>query len=83
VSAHELKIWPDYFEDVLTGTKTFELRDGRDRDFKVGDVLFLQEWRPSVREYTGRSTSVVVTYILRDVGGLEPGFVVLGIKAVL
>lgn len=36
---HELKIAPEYFKDVRTGLKKFEIRKN-DRDFKVGDRLF-------------------------------------------
>jgi uncharacterized protein YqfB (UPF0267 family) len=59
---HELKTWPGFFNDVLTGDKTFEIRRD-DRGFKVGDILTLREFEPSEDRFTGRSLSVVVTYI--------------------
>lgn len=63
---HELKTWPEYFEAVLVGTKTFEYRQN-DRNFRVGDSLRLREWDP-FREgddrYTGRDTLRTVTYKL-------------------
>lgn len=37
---HELKLDTEYFDDVKSGLKTFEIRKN-DRDFKVGDVLAL------------------------------------------
>lgn len=48
------KIWPEYFEAVKSGKKTYELRLN---DFKVneGDTLVLEEWDPKKKEYTGRS----------------------------
>ncbi|MFT8735673.1 MAG: DUF3850 domain-containing protein [Lentilactobacillus hilgardii] len=37
---HELKLDTEYFDDVKSGLKTFEIRKN-DRDFKDGDVLAL------------------------------------------
>ena len=33
---HSLKCWPDYFQPILDGIKTFDLRFN-DRKFNVGD----------------------------------------------
>jgi ASC-1-like (ASCH) protein len=59
---HRLKIWPEYFEAVLSGKKTFEIRKN-DRGFRVNDLLLLQEYSPKTEEYTGRELLVQVTYI--------------------
>lgn len=69
---HELKTWPEYFQEVKSGKKTFEIRKN-DRDFKVGDILVLKEWKckghnqvmPNelVGEYTGDELRMRVTYI--------------------
>lgn len=90
---HELKTWPEYFDKVLTGAKTFELRK-KDREFKSGDVLLLKEWKPSgyssvspntmEGEYTGRELSVMVGYIFDDPTdswslGLQPGYCIMSI----
>jgi len=60
----EKKIWPQYFQKILDGEKTFELRLA---DFKCdsGDVLILREWDPETKEYTGRVMEKKVTYILK------------------
>jgi len=60
---HELKTWPPYFQDILDGKKTFEIRKN-DRDFKVGDTLRLMEWNPVTKSYTGRKVDVTVRYML-------------------
>lgn len=82
---HDLKCWPAYFHQIETGEKPFEVRKD-DRGFQKGDVLFLREWDPKRAEqtlggYTGNATQVVVTYVLRGGQfGIEPGYVVMGIK---
>ena len=55
------RIWPEYFDDVASGKKKYELRLG---DFEVheGDTLVLEEWDPATKEYTGRSVEKKVTY---------------------
>ncbi|MBU0761209.1 MAG: DUF3850 domain-containing protein [Nanoarchaeota archaeon] len=49
----EKKAWPELFEEVLEGTKNFDLRLA-DFDCKEGDVLVLKEWNPATKEFTGR-----------------------------
>ena len=49
----EKKVWPEYFEKILSGSKTFELRLN-DFDVEEGDELFLREYDPKTKEYTGR-----------------------------
>lgn len=51
VRIHQLKIAPKYFNAVVAGQKTAELRKD-DRGYKVGDVLSLCEWKHGV--FTGR-----------------------------
>ena len=58
---HSLKIKSEYFEKVISGEKTFEVRKN-DRDFRVGDLLALNEYKDL--EHTGRSCLAVVDYIL-------------------
>lgn len=55
-----LKTWPMYFDKVLDGSKTFEIRKN-DRDFQVGDVLILKEY--DEENYTGRQIYLEVTYV--------------------
>ena len=58
------KIWPQYFEKIKSGDKTFELRLA-DWKCNVGDVLILQEWNPETKSYTGRELSKTVSYVLK------------------
>jgi hypothetical protein len=78
---HELKTWPRYFEAVVLGRKTFELRKA-DRTFVQGDTLILREWDPESGEYTGRSVERRITYVTdasAQAFGMVPGFVCLGL----
>lgn len=78
-SVHELKCWPAYFKDVLLGVKPFEVRKD-DRDYHEGDTLWLREFDPTTRNYSGRSVHKRVTYILPGGEfGIEDGYVVMGI----
>ena len=77
---HQLKIFPDHFNDVISGRKTFEVRRN-DRDFHVGDLLALNEY-DAVFGYTGRSCLVRTDYILKDERYCKPGYVILSIRPV-
>lgn len=72
---HELKILPEYFEAVTSGRKKFEIRKN-DRDYKVGDLLYLREWNGE--NFTGDSYKAEVTYITDY--AQKDGYVVMGIK---
>ncbi len=58
----EKKVWPKYFEAILSGKKKYELRLN---DFAVneGDALLLKEWDPKTKQYTGREIQKMVTYV--------------------
>lgn len=42
---HHLKIWPQYYEAVRDGRKTFEIRKN-DRGFQAGDMVELKWFDP-------------------------------------
>ncbi|MBS0880165.1 DUF3850 domain-containing protein [Pantoea sp. JGM49] len=77
-SFHFLKIWPDYYQDVISGMKRAELRKN-DRNYSVGDSLILKEYRPKTRKFTGLEAHVLVTHIT-DVSEWLPGYVMLSIE---
>jgi hypothetical protein len=60
----EKKTWPKYFDKIVSGEKSFELRLA-DFDIEEGDTLVLKEWDPETKEYTGRQIEKQVTNILR------------------
>lgn len=84
---HYLKTWPEFFDALMSGKKTFELRKD-DRGFAVGDILHLREFDPETENYTGHETIRWVSYLLAhrpDAGcaatfGLMPGHVIMGLS---
>lgn len=58
----EKKIWPEYFQKILDGEKTYELRLA-DFDCQPGDTLVLKEWDPKTGSYSGREISKEVGYV--------------------
>ena len=90
---HELKCAKEYFEAVVSGKKTFEVRKN-DRQYEEGDFLAMNEVQyvseirkdgdgtitEQVLNYTGRSCLVQVVYILNDDRYLKPGYVCMSIR---
>lgn len=80
---HQLKTWPEFFQAIVDGSKTFELRLD-DRDFEVGELLCLQEFSPLTSKYTGREVLVEITYKFKESSllgrGLAQGFCILSFK---
>jgi hypothetical protein len=74
---HDLKIWPEYFEAVRSGLKTFEIRKN-DRGYQVGESLHLIEYDPNTEEFTGRSVTRLITYIVEGPPFMAEGWAVLG-----
>jgi len=59
---HEKKAWPEYFQKILDGDKTFDFRLA-DWECNIGDILMLREWNPETKDYTGRIIEKEVTYV--------------------
>lgn len=74
---HEIKLSHVFFDDVQSGKKSFELRKD-DRNYQVGDKLFLSEIKDNV--LTGRAVQVKVIYKLAGFTGLTDGYCILGIE---
>jgi len=49
----EKKVWPEYFEKILSGEKNADIRLA-DFDLKIRDKLVLREYDPNTRKYSGR-----------------------------
>lgn len=73
---HEIKIAAMYYEDVVRGKKSFELR--KNDGYKQGDKLIMLEFKDG--KHTGRIINADVTYMLEDYTGLAEGYCILGIQ---
>ena len=65
----EKKVLKKYFQLILDGKKTYELRLG-DFECKEGDMLVLKEWDEGKKEYTGRVLEKTVTYVGKNINKL-------------
>ena len=74
---HQIRLAKSYFDDVVNGIKTFELRKN-DRGYKKGDILEMMEFADG--KNTGRTVKVLVTYILEDYTGIEDGYCIMATK---
>jgi hypothetical protein len=66
-ATHIVKSWPQYFQPMLDGTKRHDMRNKKDRDYKVGDLMLLQEFDPFKGEYTGREQLFKITYMTDNI----------------
>ena len=73
---HSLKCWPAFFQAIIDGTKTFEIRLN-DRGYQDGDVLELSEYDPIRGEFTGRQIEKRVTFITD--WEQKPGYIVMAL----
>ena len=74
---HEVKIVASYYEDVVSGKKSFELRKNN-RGYKQGDSLKMLEFKDG--KHTGRTIDADIIYMLEDYTGLTEGYCILGIR---
>lgn len=74
---HKIRLGASFFEEVLSGEKSFELRKN-DRGYKKGDILEMMEFKDG--KNTGRIVRVLVTYLLDDFAGLEDGFCIMATR---
>lgn len=86
---HELKTVQPFFDMIVDGSKTAEMRK-LDRGFKPHDILILQEYAPyfdnhntPIPAYSGREVIVIITSILHNHESLADGYGMISFKKVL
>lgn len=76
---HVLKTWPVAFAAVRAGLKPWEFRKD-DRDYQVGDTLWLKEYLPDEGRKTGAVEARDVAWLLRGGQfGIPPGYVIMSL----
>ena len=87
MTVHTLKCWPNYFDAIKIGDKTFDVRRD-DRGFQKGDIVILQRTRSDglhqveydYQERVKHELRRRITWILTGGQfGIEPGYVVLAL----
>ena len=76
---HELKTWDEFWDDLVSGAKTFEIRKD-DRNFKVGDVLIQKKLNPRTKTFSGDILNFYITY--KTTFKQKKGYCVLGIRRI-
>ena len=63
MTVYNVKSWVPFFQAFKTGAKKHDMRDLKDRNYKVGDILVLEEYDPFKGQYTGDVMRMKITYI--------------------
>lgn len=79
MKTHDLKCWPIFFEDILSGKKKFEVRFN-DRNFQPGHLVVLREWIPDQMVYTGRKYWAQIGYVLKVMRGITDGYCIFDLS---
>lgn len=78
---HRLKIWKHWYNEVVAGRMTFQVRDDTDRCFQAGDMLELHAWDTQRGEYApGMPPLYARVKAVYRLPGLQPGYVGLSIE---
>jgi len=83
---HELKILDKYFNEIMLGNKTAELRFN-DRDYEVGDLIYFNELvidgklvPNNADKIEGYYMMLYITHIISDTSFLQPGYIMISFK---
>jgi hypothetical protein len=87
-TTHEVKSWPEFFNALKEGRKTFDIRrDDRRPAYAAGHHLMLREWDPDKGQYTGEQIRKRITDVQYSGGsaarrGIRDGYVGLSLADV-
>lgn len=74
------KITSYFFEEILKGNKTFELRKEDDTQYDEGDILILKEIEPRITDiYSGRFAISRIGYVLRNYEGMKDDYAIISL----
>lgn len=79
---HELDSYPEQFEAILQGLKTF-MCGFNNQSFRVGDKLKINEFNPETILYTGRFVEVRIIYLQEGgANDIPKDYVIMSIKKI-
>jgi len=78
---HILKCHPQFFKDIASGKKQFEVRKN-DRKYEVNDQITLREYDPISKKYSGKELDFSITYVLKNFDGIKKNWVIMAIKQI-
>lgn len=78
---HRLKCWPVWFDQTVSDHKPFECRED-DRGFDIGHTLWLREWDPLSKVYSGRVAVLLVTGVWHGLPGLSENYCIMSTKLI-
>jgi ribosomal protein S17 len=78
---HFLKTINPYFGQVWDLNKKFEFRKN-DRNFKIGDIVYLQEYYPLNKYFSGSEIKVKITSLLKDFEGINKDYCVFSFSVI-
>lgn len=77
-AAYVIKVRSGQYADILTGRRSYLIT--RDRDLRAGDAVELEEVGDHTAAPTGRSLSVIVTNVDRELRTIAFGYMGLGFR---
>jgi hypothetical protein len=87
MNTFKLKSWTEFFQPIVDGDKLHDLRCTKERDFRVGDTLILEEYNKNTGEYTGRRATATISFITSNrtpcaysSSALDRGYAILSLK---
>lgn len=75
---HKLKVHPEHFGALCDGRKTCEIRKNLDRDFRIGDFLWLWLWDKDREVFLGMNILRRITWINKIYGSTDYDVLSLG-----
>lgn len=76
---HFIKSQTPHFQAVWDGEKSHEIRRN-DRDFKVGQIVRLLEWKAHSEKFVGRAVDIIILTLREGTDIPGPGGYIEGIK---
>lgn len=64
VEVHTLKAWPETYDPIESGIRTFDLRLDDGRRFREGDVIQYVRWDPRTKQRTGATMRRKIVYLI-------------------